>query len=178
MKKIILVLTAVIAFSASQAQTKFGLKGGVNLSKERYPELSLSSDSKVGFLVGGFVTIPAGKTMSIQTELLFQTLGGKAGVDKVNTSYLQVPVLFKFSAGKKVYFEAGPQIGFLLSAKSGKTNEKDAYKSTDLQLALGTGFNLNKQVSLGLRYGSTLGSMIKDAKAKNQSFALSLAYSF
>lgn len=178
MKKIILVLTAVIAFSASQAQTKFGLKGGINSSKERYPEAALSTDSKVGFLVGGFVTIPAGKKMSIQTELLFQTLGGKSMVENMKTTYIQVPVLFKFNANKKVYFEAGPQIGFLLSAKSGATNQKAAYKSTDLQLALGTGFNINKQVSLGLRYGSTLGSMGKDDKGKNQSFALSLAYSF
>ena len=70
MKKIILTVVVVFAFSFANAQeTRFGVKAGVDLAsvKVKVPEISFLgtvlspettvTDSETGFYVGGFATI-------------------------------------------------------------------------------------------------------------------------
>ena len=69
MKKIILAAIAVMAFSFANAQeTRFGVKGGLNLSTLGGDASGVSS--LVGFHVGGFAEIKIIEKLAIQPELL------------------------------------------------------------------------------------------------------------
>ncbi|TDX09484.1 porin family protein [Flavobacterium sp. S87F.05.LMB.W.Kidney.N] len=200
MKKVILAAIAVMAFGFANAQdVKFGLKGGINLS-------SFSGDiedasSKVGFQVGGFAEFKLTDKFSIQPELLYSTQGAKFEEsevnyfykEKINTNYLNVPVMAKYYVASKFSVEAGPQIGFLLSAKdkweemyygeknSGTDDAKDDIKSVSFGLNVGAGYDFTENVSVGVRYNfglSNISDFDSDAKIHNNVVSLSVGYKF
>ncbi|GAA3737582.1 MULTISPECIES: porin family protein [Flavobacterium] len=191
MKKIILSAIAIMAFTFANAQsTRFGVKGGLNITTfagGNYWDAS----SLVGFQVGGFAEIKVIERLAIQPEVLFSTQGAKlkfAG-DKYDTklNYINVPVLAKFYITKQFTAEAGPQIGFLVSAKSDGEDVKDGFKSVDTGFNFGLGYNFTDNFSVGARYTVGL-SNIADNNAdtwdeyydspKNSVFAITAAYKF
>ncbi|MBP1224741.1 porin family protein [Flavobacterium sp. 1355] len=198
MKKIMLTAAAVMAFAFSNAQeTKFGVKGGLNIA-------NLGGDvedtsSKIGFHVGGFAEFKISDKFAIQPELLFSTQGAKTewsdeGVrveEKLNLSYLNIPVMAKFYVAEKFSLEAGPQIGFLLSAKSkveagdfsDEVDVKDAYESIDFGVNFGAGYDFTENLSAGVRYNLGLSNIAKtedgeDFKMNNSVFSVSVGYKF
>ncbi|QSW87658.1 MULTISPECIES: porin family protein [Flavobacterium] len=191
MKKIILLAIAILAFGFANAQqTRFGVKGGLNITS-----FSGDNDSEalVGFQLGGFAEIKIIERLAIQPELLFSTQGAKFNrignnndID-LKMNYINIPVLAKFYVTKKFTVEAGPQLGFLVSAKSDGTDVKDAYKSVDLGFNFGAGFNITDNFSVGARYTvglSNVGDYDTDDvdqyldSPKNSVFAIYAAYKF
>ena len=132
MKKVIFSAIAVMAFGFANAQdVKYGIKGGLNISNFTGDTEGFDFKSKAGFNVGGFVEIKLSEKFSIQPELLYSSQGAKlenigdyvddvfyTGDIKFNFSYINVPVMFKYYVAEKFSIEAGPQIGFLVSAKT------------------------------------------------------------
>jgi len=192
MKKILLSAIAVMAFmSVSAQETRFGVKAGLNLS-------SLTGDvedakSLVGFQVGGFAEIKLTDKFAIQPEVLFSTQGAKfddiEGDYDAKLNYINVPVLAKYFVTEAFTVEAGPQIGFLVSAKVDGEDLKDAYKSVDFGFNFGAGYNFTENLSLGLRYTLGLSSVADtpdefedfgfgDITVRNSNLALALAYKF
>ena len=76
MKKLVLSL-AVAASSLAFAQ-QFGVKAGVNVSSIGGND-DLDQSSKVGFNAGLFMNAPLAANFSIQPELLYSSMGAKAG---------------------------------------------------------------------------------------------------
>ncbi|MDN3672166.1 porin family protein [Flavobacterium branchiarum] len=192
MKKITLSIIAVLAFGFANAQeTKFGVKGGLNVTNFAGGNY-YDAKSLVGFHVGGFAEIKIIKRLAIQPELLFSTQGAKMkfpGESDFNSklNYLNVPVLAKFFVTKEFTVEAGPQIGFLLSAKQDGENAKDLYKTTDLGFNFGAGYSFTENVFVNIRYTvgvSNVGDYnVEDLEdyydsPKNSVLALSLGYKF
>lgn len=193
MKKIILSAIAILAFGFVNAQqTRFGVKGGLNLSNWTGGDVE-DTKSLVGFHVGGFAEIKIIEKLAIQPEILFSTQGTKieggfAGDFDVKTNYLNIPVLAKYYIVEKFSVEAGPQLGVLLSAKLDGEDVKDSFKSVDLGFNLGAGYNFTDNLSINLRYTIGLSPLADDAdiedegdyydSAKNSNLALSLAYKF
>nr|WP_199001358.1 porin family protein [Flavobacterium sp. ASV13] len=191
MKKIILCAVAVMAFGFANAQkTRFGVKGGLNITTFAGGNY-YDAKSLVGFQVGGFAEIKVIERLSIQPEVLFSTQGAKqeVGMTKFDSklNYINVPVLAKFYITKQFTVEAGPQIGFLVSAKSNGNDVKDAYKSLDTGFNFGAGYNFTDNVSVGLRYTvglANIGDYNVDNteqyldSPKNSVLALTLAYKF
>lgn len=197
MKKIILTAAAVFAFGFANAQdVKFGVKGGLNVATLTGDVDN--ADSKVGFHVGGFAEIKVSDKFAVQPELLYSTQGAKfegseSGVSyeaKTNLSYLNIPVMAKYYVAEGFSLEAGPQIGFLTSAKykleaAGEEAEEDAkdfYESIDFGVNFGAGYNFTENLSAGLRYNLGLSNIAKDAgddyKEKNSVLSLSVGYKF
>ncbi|WP_026727601.1 porin family protein [Flavobacterium denitrificans] len=202
MKKIILSVAAIMAFGFANAQdAKFGIKGGMNLS-------TLTGDiedpsSKVGFHVGGFAEIKLSEKFAVQPELLYSTQGAKekgefeyegnvydAEID-YKLAYINLPIMAKYYIVDKFNVEAGPQIGFLVSAKaeatvlgnSAEEDVKDSFKSVDFGLNLGAGYDFTDKFSAGARYNIGLSNMIDGeaadyVKAHNGVFSLSVGYKF
>jgi long-subunit fatty acid transport protein len=202
MKNIILAAVAVFGFTFANAQeVKFGVKGGINLS-------SFTGDvedpsSKVGFQAGGFAEIKLTDEFSIQPELLYSLQGAKRdesgfgyfSKSTLNLSYLNIPVMVKYYVIEKFSFEAGPQIGFLLSAKediegnaygestSEKVDVKDELKSMDFGVNFGAGYDFTENISAGIRYNFGLSNIADfgdgdNRKIKNSVFSLSIGYKF
>ncbi|KIA99658.1 porin family protein [Flavobacterium sp. JRM] len=203
MKKITLSIVAVLAFGFANAQeVKFGVKGGINLSTFTGDVENVSS--KVGFQVGGFAEIKLTEKFSIQPELLYSLQGAKIdqseeGYRYESTekfSYLNIPVMAKYYVAEKFSLEAGPQIGFLLSAKSdftetddffgttsGDEDVKDSYKSIDFGVNFGAGYDFTENLSAGIRYNLGLSNIADfeegdNTKIKNSVFSLSVGYKF
>ena len=205
MRKIILTVAAVCAFGFANAQeAKFGIKGGLNLATFSGDTDGLDLKSKAGVNIGGFVEVKLSDKVSLQPELLYSMQGTKIDqfelndgnqtflVDaNINMSYINVPIMLKYYAAEKFNLEVGPQVGFLLSAKTvakangneAEEDTKDNFKSVDFGLNFGTGYDFTKNISAGFRYNLGLANIAKteagdDSKISNSVLSFSLAYKF
>ncbi|UTN04438.1 outer membrane beta-barrel protein [Flavobacterium bizetiae] len=194
MRKITLSIVTCLVFVFANAQsTRFGVKGGLNISN--FTGYQEDVKSLAGFHIGGFAEIKISKKFAIQPEFLFSTQGttieGYDGDSNTNVklNYLNIPVLAKYYITDAFFVEAGPQIGFLLSAKNSGVDIGDLYKSTDYGLNLGLGYNFTENISGNVRYTIGLTDIndvsddsqypdLYNASFKNSNFALSLAYKF
>ena len=143
MKKIILILIGLafmLNFSFAQENTQvdpnsqenktdfrqrllFGLKTGVNYSNVYNTQgEKFDANPIFGIAAGVFVSVPIGKYLGFQPEILFSQHGFKAtGMILENsykftrtTSYLELPLLFSFKPSPFLSILAGPQYSYLL----------------------------------------------------------------
>jgi len=171
MKKLLIVFVAVafVATVNAQGSTTFGVKAGANLSSWNGDDVE-GVKSKIGFHAGGIVNIPVSSMFSVQPEVLFSLEGAKSEDDddiKDNLSYVNIPVMLQYNNASGFYAELGPQIGFLVSAKSepGGTDIKEYLKSTNFSVAFGAGYKTKSGFGFGARYALGLGSIADDADA-------------
>jgi opacity protein-like surface antigen len=178
MKKVLFAAVAVLAFGVSNAQEiKFGAKAGLNMSNFTG---DAETDAKIGFFVGGFAEIGISDKFAVQPELLFSVLGAKDDVANYDSNYLLLPVMAKYYATEKLSLEAGPQVGFLMSAKYDGEDIKDFYKSTDFALNLGAGYDVTENINVGLRYSLGLSNVsdVDGADVKTSNISLGVGYKF
>ena len=193
MKKVFLAAIAVLGFMTTQAQeVKYGAKVGLNVA-------TLNGDvedakSLIGAHLGGFVEIKINEKFAFQPELLYSMQGAKteysesepgysySSEEKYKLGYLNLPLMAKYFATEKLFIEAGPQIGFLMSAKndyketetfmgdtetfSGDVDIKDNLKSIDFGLNFGLGYEFTQNVFASARYNVGL-SDINDVEGSN-----------
>jgi hypothetical protein len=84
------------------------------------------ADAKLGIVAGGFMSIPIGKYLGIQPEVLFSQKGFKAtGVILGNTykftrttSFIDVPLMVSFKPSSFLSILAGPQFSYLILQKN------------------------------------------------------------
>lgn len=188
MKKILLTAVAVFGFAFANAQeAKFGAKAGLNLSN--FTGDAEGTSTKVGFQVGAFAEFKVSEKFAVQPELVFTSLGAKSdegGVDSTaNLNYIAIPVMAKYYVADAFSLEAGPQIGFLMSAKAKADGEsvdiKDGYNSTDFGINVGAGYDVTENINLGLRYTVGVSNIWADSgdfKAGNSNIAFAIGYKF
>ena len=174
---------------AANAQTgvRFGLKGGINYSTLTADDTE-GIESKIGLQAGALANFGLSDLISIQPEVLYSQKGAQvedASDFKLKLNYIDVPVLVKVNAGG-LFFEAGPQLGILASAKAtdGDTDEdvKEGYNTVDFGYAVGLGYQLETGPMIGLRYNGGISNIIKDGpdsdKIRNSAFQLYVGYVF
>jgi opacity protein-like surface antigen len=181
MKKIIFAAVAVFAFGFTNAQgVKFGAKAALNVA-------TLTGDvedasSLVGFQIGAFAEFKVSEKFAVQPELMYSAQGASGDNGDLKLNYLNIPVMAKYYVAPAFSLEAGPQIGFLLSAKSEGEDAKDFVSSTDFGFNLGAGYDFTENLSAGLRYNLGLTNVFDfegdDFSAKNGVFSVSLGYKF
>jgi len=187
MKKIALVLVAGLSLASAKAQIQFGVKAGANFANVTKVD---GSKTLVSINGGVLANIPLAGALSLQPEVVYSGQGAKGDGGKTTLNYINVPVLVKYSLPVGVFFQTGPQIGFLTSAKDKadggeSVNVKDAFKSTDFSWALGAGY-LIPEVNLGfdVRYNlglTKLGKTVDGASSfdgKNTVFQVGVFYLF
>ena len=175
MKKLFLGI-AIAASSLTFAQ-QFGAKAGLNVSNLSNSDLN----SKAGFYAGVFMNAPLSSQFNIQPELLYNGLGAKKGDNKLNLDYISVPVMFQYKATPEFFLEAGPQFGFLVSAKANSIDIKDETNSFDFGLGLGAGYWFTDKIGANARYVAGLTDIAKDnegSAVKNNGFQVGLNYKF
>ncbi len=187
MKKIIALFICAASFGVASAQVSFGGKAGLNLSTFG-GEDNDGAKMKPGFHVGAFANVPVSGSFSIQPEVVFSKQGAKFeedGMDyKSNLSYINVPVLAKYTTASGFYALTGPQIGFLMAAKAKADGEsedmKDFFKKTDFSWALGVGYNFGNNIGVVARYNLGLSNIWdgEEGKLKNSVIQVGLTYSF
>jgi hypothetical protein len=202
MKKVILSLSIIaIATVSANAQIKFGIKGGMNASNI-IGDHSLSADetgnqdnlqytTKIGYNLGAFVNLPIKGKFSLQPEVMYSLQGANykitdedefgdvsTSTGHLNLSYVQVPILAKFTFGHKFYAQTGPQFGFLMSAKDkfsgGSDDVKSSFQSFDFAWGLGIGYTLPMGVGFDLRYNIGITAIDKTSSDDNSGDGLDL----
>lgn len=175
MKKLLLPLTLLmsLAGTARAQSANFGLKAGVSLTGFTGADAG-NSAYKFGFNGGVMANFAFNDMLSIQPEVLYSLKGAKptsaanSSDDRINLGYIDVPVLVQIATGKTgLFFEAGPQIGFLTSARykfnSVDVDYKDYTNSVDFGYAAGLGFKAASGPLIGLRYNGGFTRVGKDA---------------
>lgn len=183
MKKIlVLAVFTVLGFANVNAQEiKFGVKGGLNFSIVGGDNTE-NVDSVTSYNIGVMSEIPLSEKFSFQPELMYSRQGYSFDNDIVALNYLNIPLMGKYYVTKGLSLEAGPQIGFLVSAKNEKTDVKDSFNTVDFGVNFGVGYKLENGLNFGIRYNLGLtdinnveGSSIKN---KNSVFQVSVGYFF
>lgn len=166
MKNFLLIACVFVASYSHAQDFKFGAKAGLNFSNV----VGDGSDGKINtrYYLGGFFNKSISEVVSFQPELLISMQGSKSDMGgerfdyRVNTTYLNVPVLLKVRIGAQDRFHlfAGPQVGFPL--KSEQIVDDGSLKriydinkymnAVDFSLNLGLSFNVRKNLALDLRY--------------------------
>jgi len=195
MKKLNLSLLAVIlGMSVStgvfaQGEFAIGIKGGLNFANVNTSSAGATYDGRTGFNAGAFALLKFGK-VGIQPEVLFSQQGtkfkyGGNSIDQ-NFSYMNIPVIVKLYTIAGINIQVGPQFGFLTSSPAaqsiqsgGQTITVDqAYKKSDVSLAMGLGWDLPFGLTIDARYNLGLTKINDDANpdVKNQVWQLSVGY--
>ena len=173
MKRFLLLTGIVCSVLSAEAQVHYGIKGGLNLSDIGGADAG-DNKMKIGYHIGGFVKVPVADQFSVQPELVFSAQGFSIKEDgdnsKLNANYINLPLLASYSFGKGLYAEAGPRLGFLLSAKvrneGESTNVKDDFKKLDFAWVLGIGYQLQEKLSVNARFNLGLSKLDKEGHYK------------
>lgn len=181
MKKVVFVaFLAVFGFAKVNAQeVKFGAKAGFNIANAGGDNSSNFGDV-TSWHLGVVAEIPFTSKFSFQPELMYSRQGFSFGDAIVELNYLNVPLMGKYYVLKGLSIEAGPQVGFLLSAEAEGTDVKDLYKSVDFGVNLGLGYKLENGLNFGARYNFGLSDIndIPGSAAKNRNNALQVSVGY
>ncbi len=195
--KELLKMSLVIAITTlwlpvSGQETAFGLKGGLNLSTLSIDDAEASYNSRTGYHAGIFVRGGSDK-VAIQPEILLFTQRGEGtsafGDFSESFTYLSIPVILKFYPVAGLNFQVGPQFGFLIDGEqefnngfvTTKRDVKDAYKSSDVSLSLGGGYDFDFGLSLDVRYNlgvKDINNLADGEETKSRIFLVSLGWNF
>ncbi|MFZ6009974.1 MAG: porin family protein [Bacteroidota bacterium] len=184
MKKLFFtVVASFLALGLSAQGLSVGIKAGVNFAGQTYSSsgFTVSPDGRTGFHAGGYVNLALSEKLSVQPELLYNSVGAKVGSDDIKFDYVSIPVVVKFNPTQIFNIHLGPQFGFLMSAKSGDLDVKDQTKGMDLGLASGVGVDLPMGLNFAARFILGLSNIddsgsSSDVKVKNQVFQVSVGY--
>lgn len=157
-KTIIFIALFFLLVNANAQKAHFGVKGGINVSSLHFDD-NTSYDSKIGLHAGLLAHIHASQTWAIQPEVFYSSEGAKlkAGNSdiKFNLNYINVPVLLQYMFDNGVRLEGGPQIGFLVNAKTKTDNasvDNNNFKSTAFSIPLGIGYLTTEGLGFDARY--------------------------
>ncbi|CAN5526665.1 porin family protein [soil metagenome] len=177
--KFLILMLMIPAFSSAQNNSRFGLKGGVNLSNLYSDDVS-DKNSQFGFQGGLFLKIALTDYISFQPEVIYTMKGAElkyendfvTGTANFRLNYIEVPVLAVINLTTKFNVHGGFYIATLsdVSVKNEssigafdfeKELNKNDFEKTDYGLVAGIGGDFDK-ISVGLRYDYGLRSVGKE----------------
>lgn len=199
MKKMILSIACSFLFStlvSAQANVSFGIKGGMNIASQtvKVSGVKVTTDPRIGYHFGGFVTAMFSEKIGLQPELFFNSVGarGDSFFDGEKASdrfgYISVPIMLRYQPIKIFNIHAGPQLGVLINAKSklgNTTFDIEQTNTLDFGAAFGAGVDLPFGLGFSARYTAGLASVYDldefgagDIKVRNNVFQISTTYRF
>jgi hypothetical protein len=119
MKKLLLItmMTLFEFINVNAQDVEFGAKLGANFGSI-YGNNTENIDPILSIINFGFYSeIPLNEKFSFQPELMYSIQGFSVDNNITRLNYLNIPLMGKYYVTKKLSLEAGPQVGFLLSAK-------------------------------------------------------------
>lgn len=178
MKKLLLSVALIgLALGNSYAQNtrdeiSFGLKVGANYSNVYDSQgEKFSAEGKYGLAAGAFLSLPLGKVIGIQPEVIYSEKGFKATGAFLGsnysatrtTTYIDVPILLAIKPVSFLTILAGPQYSFLVKQENNFTSslavvdqqkifDNDNIRKNTLGLTGGVDINLSNFV-IGVRAG-------------------------
>ena len=173
MKKIITAIIAVAALfvaTPSQAQTSFGLKGGLNVTNMTLSNDLLDASNRAGFFIGPTVkfTLPI-VGLGVDAAVLYDQREAELADTKITQRSVNIPVNARYTIGlgdmAGIYLAAGPQFGFnvgdtdfsIAGITSGTSFENYTLKKSNFSINVGGGVQLMSHLEIGVTYNIALG---------------------
>lgn len=197
MKKIIFFAVGLLMAGAVNAQIKFGVKGGVDISNIiKTNDPNFNTNYVTGFNAGVTLEIPIAGPFGVQPEVVYAQKGYKANVtggDFTQTrNFIDVPLLARLRLADNFSVMAGPQFSFATSTtnvySNGITvtqqtkydNDRDNFRKSIIGGVAGFAIDLSKTVDLHARYALDLQKNNGDGTSqtpefRNQVFQIGLA---
>ncbi len=203
---IVALIAAMFVAVPAQAQFKFGVKAGLNVTKAKFDKGTLDSDNRAGFFIGPMAefTLPI-VGLGVDAALLYNNKSIKASVtehvDGVSYSesetetlhYLDIPINVKYTIGlgslASVYAATGPQFSYNIGGSKLFDNSY-ALNDSEFSWNVGAGVKLFGHLQVGYNYNIALGNTaeVKDRDAidwigigkdfKTNTHQISVAYMF
>lgn len=168
------VLTGSVHAQHSAQKATIGIKGGLNIYNI-HTNSSADFTTKLGFNAGLLAHVHLLPHLALQPEVVFSRQGvrgsGTGAKFRNDLDYINVPVLVQVMFDNGFRIEAGPQVGFLVSAKQKADNTpsrdiKNNFKSMDFGVSGGvsyvhpsTGFGVDARYNLGLTNINNIGTL-------------------
>ncbi|MCD8236401.1 MAG: porin family protein [Prevotellaceae bacterium] len=193
---IIMVAVAMFVATPANAQFKFGLKAGLNVSKVSFDKdvAKNAIDSRTGFFVGPMAefTVPI-IGLGADVAVLYDNKGVEVDDVSETLQYIDIPINVKYSIGlgsiAGVYVATGPQFSYNIGGKQIFENEY-SLKSSEFSWNVGAGVKLLGHLQVGYNYNIAIGKtgevdnvvnaaneLIKN-DVKNNTHQISVAYLF
>ena len=195
----LVVLLATMTVAA-QAQVKFGVKGGLNLTSMKLSKDVVDKSNQAGFFIGPTVkfTLPV-VGLGIDAAALYDQRSAKVADETLKQQSIQIPVNLRYGIGlgstASIYIFAGPQFGFAIGDKSKDIVDNALewrLKDSNLSANVGLGLMLLDHLQISANYNIALGTTgevdVNKAlgttwdtaigKAKANAWQLSVAYFF
>lgn len=176
MKRILffIIVSSSLTISAQKSKKDegitFGLKGGLNVSN--FAGDINDNTFRTSIHLGVFSEIMISDKFSVQPELLYSGQGFSGsttpGFSRSKYDYINLPILAKIYIAEKISVEAGPQIGFLVSAKQRTTDDNvkiSDQKTVDFGLNLGLAYDLKNGMFFQTRYNLGLSNVNSGSNA-------------
>ncbi len=163
---VVLVAATLVAIPA-QAQFKFGLKGGLNITDMSFSSDVLESSNRAGFFIGPTVkfTLPI-VGLGVDASALYDQREAKVkGTDnKLKQQAINIPINLRYDIGlgslAAVYLAAGPQFGFNIGDKHQTLIEDVSdwkLNTSNFSVNVGAGVMLLGHLQVGANYNIVCG---------------------
>ncbi|MCB5246401.1 MAG: PorT family protein [Candidatus Cloacimonetes bacterium] len=169
-KALIIILLSVLGLSLVNAESAFGMRGGLNISNREFSgDSNLSTGDRTGFHVGLLAQLRTEANIIIQPELLYTQKGytydGVLVDHEYNFDYVELPVAIKYDINLKGFHlqpYVAPQAGYaviakdiqdnILDALDGEADLSDEIKRINYGVDLGLDIMVLDDLLLGARY--------------------------
>ena len=169
----IVAVSMLFAASSAQAQVKFGLKGGLNVTNMSLNSEVFDADNQTGFFIGPTVkfTLPI-VGLGIDASALYDQRDAKVKVEddgssvesKIKNQSINIPINLRYGVGlgstASLFLFAGPQFGFNVGDKN-QSLYKDAaqwrLKSSTFSVNVGLGAMLLSHLQISANYNIACG---------------------
>lgn len=158
MKKLFTAIVAVVALVAAQpaqAQFKFGLTGGLNITDMKFSGDAVTKDNREGFFIGPKVkfTLPV-VGLAIDASAVYDQRSFKSGNESVKQQYINIPINVRYNLGlgsvASIFAAVGPQFGFNVGDKNWSFKSGTENNALDLGGYTLKSSNLSANISLGV----------------------------
>lgn len=184
MKKILFVVALLASTMTVQALgLKFGIKGGLNLTKMTFSKDVYSSDNQAGFYLGPTLKLSLPLGFCVDAAALYDQRSTKVDIIDVKNApandegiktltsldtydikqkSIQIPINVRYNIGlgseAGIYLAVGPQFGFPVGDKVYNTKLGDyTLKSSNLSFNFGAGVYLLDHLEVGFSYNLAAG---------------------
>ncbi len=207
MKKIlslVFMATAMLYATTTNAQIKFGLKGGLDVTNMSLNNEVFDASNRTGFFIGPMVkvTIPV-VGLSFDAAALYDQKEAKVAIDDQSEDYsttmkqksINIPVNVRYGFGlsslANVFVFAGPQWGINVGDKNFKWDNTSSYslKKSNFSVNVGAGVTLMSHLQVSANYNIACGKTadmtwtnasgkVFSGNSRNNSWQVALGYWF
>lgn len=179
MKKIItsaaIAIVMMLSAASAQAQIKFGLKGGLNVTDMSLSKEVFNADNQAGFFIGPTVKFSLPLIgLGIDAAALYDQrqakVKGEVGYEQItieerslDSKYINIPINLRYGIGlgsvASLNFFAGPQFGFNVGKKHQELVDDATWnlKSSAFSVNVGAGVTVASHFELSANYNIACG---------------------